>query len=168
MLDLASKKGIAITAAIAAGIVGASFLVWFVPQSSPGSIITDVPRTDEEIASDVYSRHIDMASRIDSDFAAWKNGTKTSDEVLGSISSARTETQQLVREIQRQPAQEWRQSYDLYEQALDVFGEYLSNVEAAVKGGDNTSASQQQELDSLKAEWQDYVDQSVQAMPASK
>ena len=163
MLDLASRKGIAITAAIAAGIVGGSFLVWYVPQSSPG--ITDVPHTDAEIASDIYTRHLDLASSIESDFSSWKNGTKSAEEMHRTVDAAIADTQQMQREIQRKPAAEWRESYDLYGQALDTFAEYLGKIRLAVEGGD---ASNQQEIDSLKTKWQDYVDQSVQAMPLAK
>jgi hypothetical protein len=157
---LASKKGIAITAAIVAAITGASFLVWFVPQSSPGNL--DTPRTDADIASDVYSRHLDLASSVESEYSRWRNGTLGADEMLGRLDSAGLETQGLVRQIQREPAPEWRQSYDLYDQALDVFGEYLGEIELAVERGDT---GPQQEIDDLKALWQDYVEQSVQAVP---
>lgn len=160
---MASKKGIAITAAIVAAIVGASFLVWFIPQSSPGNV--DVPRTDADIASDVYSRHLDLAASVESDYFSWRNGTMNAQDMLVSLDAARQETQQLQRQMQREPAAEWRQSYDLYEQALDLFGEYLGEIEIAVESGDT---SPQQEIESLKAEWQDYVEQSVQAIPIDR
>jgi hypothetical protein len=159
---LASKKGIAITAAIVVAIIGASFLVWFIPQSSPGSL--DVPRTDADIASDVYSRHLDLASSVESDYSSWRNGTLSAEEMLSRLEAARRETQQLTSQMQREPSAEWRQSYDLYGQALDVFGEYLGELEAAVEDED---AGPSQEIDDLRAQWQDYVDQSVQAMPGS-
>jgi hypothetical protein len=70
---LASKKGIAITAVIAAAIVGSSFLIWLIPQSSPGSMI-GLPRDDNGIISDVYSRHQSLATNIESKFEQWKGG----------------------------------------------------------------------------------------------
>jgi hypothetical protein len=160
---LASKKGIAITAAIVVVVVGASFLVWFIPQSSPGSL--DVPRTDAEIASDVYSRHLDLAAGVQSDYSGWRNGTLSAEDTLARLDAARLEAQQLASQMQREPAAEWTQSYDLYQQALDVFGEYLGELEVVVENGDT---GPQQEIDNLRAQWQDYVDQSVQAMPASR
>ncbi|MGI0037091.1 MAG: hypothetical protein ACRD99_01875 [Nitrososphaera sp.] len=160
---MASRKGIAITAAIAAGIIGASFLVWFVPQSSPGNL--DTPRTDADIASDVYSRHLDLAASVESEYSSWRNGTLGAGAMLGRLDTAGLEAQQLMRQIQREPAAEWRQSYDLYEQALDVFVEYLGEIELVVERGDTGA---QQEIDSLKAEWQDYVEQSVQAIPIAR
>lgn len=160
---MASKKGIAITAAVVAAIIGASFLVWFIPQSSPGNF--DGPRTDAEIISDVYSRHLDLAFTVESDYSNWINGTTSAQEIQSRLDAASLETRELVRQVQREPAAEWNESYGLYEQALDVFGEYLGEIEMAVQSG-NTEASQ--EIESLRAEWQDYVDQSVQAMPAAR
>ena len=160
---MASRKGIAITAAIVVVIIAASFLVWFIPQSSPGSL--DVPRTDAEIASDVYSRHLDLASSVESEYSSWRNGTLGTDEMLGRLEAARLETQQLAAQVQREPAAEWAESYDLYEQARAGVGEYLGEMEAVVESGDT---GPQQELDNLSAQWKDYVDQSVEAMPASR
>jgi hypothetical protein len=64
--------------------------------------------------------------------------------------------------MQRQPAPEWQESYDLYEDALDAFAEYVAEIESAVREG-NTGV--QPEIENLKMEWQDYVEQSVQAVP---
>jgi hypothetical protein len=60
---LASKKGIAVTAAIAAGIVGASFLIWLLPQSSPGTTIT--PTNDYRDINNVYARHNNLAEEAE-------------------------------------------------------------------------------------------------------
>lgn len=161
---MATRKGIAITAGIAAAIVGASFLVWVVPQSSPGTVIGG-PRTDVEVISDVYSRHLDLASSIESDFARWSNGTLDAQEMLARLDSASTSVQQMKRDVDRQAAQEWQRSFDLYGQALDIFEDYLSEIRAAVQAGAPGST---QEIDTLKTEWQDYVEQSVEAMPTSQ
>jgi hypothetical protein len=160
---LASKKGIATTAAIVAGIVGASFLVWFIPQSSPENF--DTPMTDADIASEVYSRHLDLAASVDSEYSSWRNGTLGTDDMLDRLDSAGLETQELLRQIQTEPAPEWKQSFDLYGEALDVFAEYLGEIELVVERGDT---GPQQEIDSLKIEWQDYVEQSVQAIPIAR
>jgi hypothetical protein len=83
---LASKKGIAITATIAAAIVGSSFLIWLIPQSSPGSMV-ELPRDDDEILSDVYSRHQSLATNIQSKFDQWKSGeVVTTSDMLSQIS----------------------------------------------------------------------------------
>ncbi|HEY8140482.1 MAG TPA: hypothetical protein VIE86_05305 [Nitrososphaera sp.] len=160
---MASRKGIAITAAIVAAIVGASFLIWFIPQSNPGSLIT--PRSDSEIISDVYSRHNDLADDIESKVSQWRQGNLTSEEILGQITQARPRVQEMEKQIQdANPAQEWQQSFDLYELALGVFSEYLDAAETLVKTGDTSGSDVN--IEELRTECRGYVDQSVQAMPA--
>lgn len=162
---MASRKGIAITAAIVAAIVGASFLIWFIPQSNPGSLIT--PRADSEIISDVYSRHNDLADDIESKVSQWRQGNLTSEEILGQIAQARPRVQEMEKQIQdANPAQEWQQSFDLYELALGVFSEYLDAAETLVKTGDTSGSDA--DIEELRTEWRGYVDQSVQAMPAAQ
>lgn len=161
---MASSKGIAITAAIVAAIVSASFLVWIIPQSSPGS--TDIPRTDAEVISDVYSRHLDRAAIVESDFSGWKNGTLRAQDMVNTLDEADAELDQMLQDLSRTPAQDWRLSYDNYEQAAIVYAEYLDEIRAAVGAG-NTGGPFD-EIDGLKMEWQDLVDQSVAAMPASR
>lgn len=161
---MASKKGIAITAVIVAGIVGASVLVWMMPASGPARI--DAPMTDVEIISDIYSRHIDLAESVQSEFSGWKNGTVSTQQMLGRIDSALADTDQIQRDFQRKPAQDWVQSYDLYARSLDSFEEYLKEMQSVVRAGD--LAGPHEKLDALKKEWQDYVEQSVASMPANK
>jgi hypothetical protein len=162
---VASKKGIAITVAIVAAIVGASFLIWLIPQSNPGSLIT--PRSDTEIISDVYARHNDLADDIESKVSQWRQGNLTSEQVLGQITQARPIVEEMEKQIQdANPAPEWQDSFDLYELALGVFSEYLDAAEALVKTGDTSGSDA--ELQDLRAEWRGYVDQSVQAMPIAK
>ena len=155
----------AITVAIVAAIVGASFLIWFIPQSNPGSLIT--PQTDSEIISDVYSRHNDLADDIESKVSKWRQGNLTSEEILGQITQARPRVQEMEKQIQgANPAQEWQQSFDLYELALGVFSEYLDAAETLVKSGDTSGSAV--DIEELRAEWRGYVDQSVQAMPLAQ
>lgn len=162
---LASKKGIAVMAVIVAGVVAASFLVWFVPQSSPGNIV-DAPRTDAEVISDVYSRHIDLASTVESDFARWQNGTLDTQSMLQRLDDSASDVLQMQSDLSRQLGQEWQRSYELYRQALDIFADYLSEIRSAVEAGD--SVVSQDEIDTLKTEWQAYVEQSIESMPASR
>lgn len=154
---MASKKGIALTVGIAAAIVGSSFLIWYIPQSSPGAL------TDEGIISDIYSRHQNLALDIDSEFEQWKEGQLTSEELQTRITAGITETIRMKTELAgANPAQEWQESYDLYGQALDSFEQYLDAMQANVDEGNKADDP---ELESLKLEWEGYVDDSVSAMP---
>jgi hypothetical protein len=152
VVDLASKKGIAITAAIVIGIVGASFLIWTIPQSSPDTVIAP-PRSDAEILGDIYSRHNNLAADLESKFNDWKQGEVTSESMLAQISLDRSDIQ-------------WQESYDLYVQALDSFLEYVDAMEMRV--GDNDKSDVDPEIDGLKMEWENYVDESINAVRFSE
>ncbi|MDQ5863281.1 MAG: hypothetical protein M3263_00200 [Thermoproteota archaeon] len=161
---MASKKGIAITAVIAAAIVGSSFLIWIIPQSSPSSMI-DLPPDDNGIISDVYSRHQILATNIESNFEQWKSGEVTSGDMLSQISRDRSDIQNIRQQLDSaSPAQEWQQSYDFYIQALDSFLKYLDTMQTIIVENDAMPDSNLK-LDTLKQEWQGHVDSSVNAMP---
>ena len=160
---MAGKKGIAITAAIAAAIVGSSFLIWFIPQSSPGSL-TALPRADNGIISDVYSRHQSLAAGVESKFEQWKSGNVTSTDMLSQINLDRSEIQNMRKQLDNaSPAQEWQGSYDLYIQALDGFSEYLDLMQTRVENDEKLDSNLK--LDELKQKWEGYVDDSINAMP---
>jgi hypothetical protein len=161
---LASKKGIAITAVIAAAIVGSSFLIWLIPQSSPGSM-TELPRDDNSIISDVYSRHQILATNIESKFEQWKSGEVTSSDMLSQISLNRSDIQNMRQQLDSaSPAQEWQQSYDFYIQALDSFLIYLNLMQTIIEDNDGLPDSNVKLYD-LKQEWEGYVNNSINAMP---
>jgi hypothetical protein len=154
---LASKKGIALTAGIAAAIVGSSFLIWYIPQSSS----PDVPRTDGEAISDIYSRHNNLASDIELKFEQWKDNDTGVPDMASQLDSARSQVQDMRRQLDgRQPAQEWQESYDIYVQSLDAYIEYLDALAQKVAAGDRTNPDP-----ALYQNWRDRVDQSVAAMP---
>jgi hypothetical protein len=161
---LASKKGIAITAAIAAAIVGSSFLIWLIPQSSPGSMI-ELPRDDNEIISDVYSRHQSLATNIESKFEQWKSGEVSASDIQSQMSLDRSDMQNMRQQLDSaSPAQEWQQSFDFYIQALDSFLRYLDLMQTIIEENDRMADSNVR-LDGLKQEWEGYVDDSINAMP---
>ena len=161
---MASKKGIAITAIITAAIVGSSFLIWIIPQSSPSSMI-DLPPDDNGNISDVYSRHQTRATNIESNFEQWKSGEVTAGDMLSQVSRDRSDVQNMRQQLDSaSPAQEWQQSYDFYIQALDSFLKYLDTMQTIIVEN-NVTQDSNLKLDALKQEWQCYVDSSVNAMP---
>ena len=161
---MASKKGIAITAIIAAAIVGSSFLISIIPQSSPSSMI-DLPPDDNGNISDVYSRHQTRATNIESNFEQWKSGEVIAGDILSQVSRDRFDVQNMRQQLDSaSPAQEWQQSYDFYIQALDSFLKYLDTMQTIIVEN-NVTRDSNLKLDALKQEWQGYVDSSVNAMP---
>lgn len=160
---LAKKKGIALTVGIAAAIIGSSFLIWYLPQSSPGGTLVTPPRSELEIMNNVYSRHNITVSNIDANFEAWKKGNANTTDLLSQISRDRTEIQDMRKELaDARPAQEWQQSFDTYVKALDSFANYLNKMEAKIQSGDKADF---QELEGLRNEMQNYVSSSIAAMP---
>lgn len=125
-----------------------------------------MPRTDAEVISDIYSRHLDRAAIVESDFSSWKNGTIGAENMTDTLNQADAELEQMLQTLSRAPAQDWQESFDHYEQALVVYGEYLDKIRAQVSAGN--TAGPFDEIEELKMEWQDYVEQSVAAMPTSK
>ncbi|MFL6484674.1 MAG: hypothetical protein ACJ70Z_08185 [Nitrososphaera sp.] len=161
---MASKKGIAITAVIATAVVGSSFLIWIIPQNSPGNM-TNVLRDDNEIISDVYSRHQSLETNIESKFKQWKNGERTSSDILSQISHDRSDIQNMRQQLDdASPAQEWQQSYDFYTNALDGFLIYLDQMQTIIEENEAMPNSNLK-LNALKQEWQSYVNSSINAMP---
>ncbi|HXG07454.1 MAG TPA: hypothetical protein VNI77_09045 [Nitrososphaera sp.] len=154
---MASKKGIALTAAIVAAVIGSSFLIWFIPEISA----PDVPRTDGEVISDIYSRHNELAAEIDLRFEQWKDNDTAAPDISTLITSAKSQIEEMRRQLDsRQPAQEWQESYDIYVEALNAYVAYLDAMAQKVADGDRTSLDS-----SLYQNWRDLVDQSVEAMP---
>jgi hypothetical protein len=164
---LASKKGIALTAAIAAAIIGGSFLIWFIPQSSPSGVLLTSPMTDEGRISDVYSRHHNIAASIDSKYDQWKKNNATANELVNLIQRDRSEIQNMKNElVNAKPGPEWQQSFDRYIKALDSYINYINTIDTKVQSGNKTVADP--ELDSQRQQWQGYVNDSVNAMQISK
>jgi hypothetical protein len=160
---LASKKGIAITAAIAAATVGSSFLIWFIPQSSPGSL-RDSPRANEEIISDVYSRHQSLAADVESKFKQWRSGNMTSADMQSQLNLDRSYIQNMREQlVSASSAQGWQESYNSYIQALDSYLDYLDLMQTRVENEDKLNSDL--ELDELKQKWEGYVNGSINAMP---
>lgn len=168
----ASKKGIAITAAIAAGIIATSLLVWFVPQDNnpTATNITDSELSEEEIAnlpadnlSFVYTEHDFIKTEVELAFDRWAAGEITPDQVKAGIDRARLDAEQLENRLQGQPPQEWQESYSLYRQALDKFDQYLQQMEQAVDAGDRDAENSQ--LRDTRQEMDDLVERSIAAFP---
>jgi len=162
---LASKKGIAITAAIAAATVGSSFLIWFIPQSSPGSL-RDSPRANEEIISDVYSRHQSLAADVESKFKQWRSGNITSADMLSQLNLDRSYIQNMREQLvsaSASSAQGWQESYNSYIQALDSFLDYLDLMQTRLESEDKLNSDLG--LDELKQKWEGYLNGTINAMP---
>lgn len=168
---MAGRKGIAITAAIAAGIVATSLIIWLMPQNTP----TATNITDNEIAptqaanlpadnlSFVYTQHSLTTTEVSNAFEKWTKNETGADEVKADIAKAKAESQMFRSRLSGQLPQEWKQSYSLYSQALDKFSAYLDEMERIVDSG-NTNANQST-LAGIKQEMDSLVEQSIKSFP---
>lgn len=160
---MATKKGIAVTAAIVAGVVGASFIVWFLPQGNAGTVITP-PLSYQDILSEVYSRHHDLAASVDVKFEEWKSGQLAAEDMLATIDSAENDAYDMRKRLaDARPEPRWQDSYESYIKALDAFIQYLGVMEQSVQSGDRSGSDSR--LDELKRQSQSRVDESIESIP---
>ncbi len=169
--QLASKKGIAITAAIVAGVVATSMLIWLQPQTQTVTNITDSELASQDVAnmpanniSFVYNEHDLITTEIESAYEKWTTGDISSNELKAGIDRVRLDAAQLKNRLTAgQPPEEWRQSYSLYAQALEKFDAYLKEMEAIVNSENRDPAPAR--LAEIKQEMDSLAEQAVDAFP---
>jgi hypothetical protein len=161
---VASRKGIIITAAIAAAVVGSSFLIWFIPSTSGGNQPLN-SRPYQDTYSQVYASNNETATRINSQYQSWLSNKTSTDIMVGSIDQAMASNSQLQSQLsQSQPPQEWQTAFSDYSKALDSFSSYLTEMKKQVQSGNN---GQDSTLDSARQQWLQYVNASINAVPLS-
>ena len=113
---MASKKGIAVTAAILVGVVAASFLVYLLPED-----------TTMKISVSDFEKHLDITKEratmevtgIDDSFKKLMNGEIDPDEYINMAEVSSSQLNSLVIELTNSGAtQEWTESYVNYIGAL--------------------------------------------------
>jgi hypothetical protein len=172
---LASKKGIVITAIIAVGIIGASMMIWLVPQQrTPSGInITDKEGAAADAAnlpadnlSFVYTQHNFAVTEVENSFDKWTKDQISTAEMNAAINSAKASLDALKKRVDTPGIpQQWQQSYSLYSQALGKFGTYLDEMKKTVDSSDKNT--DQSKLETIKAEMNDLVDRAVKAFPTT-
>ncbi len=170
---LASTKGIAITAAIVIGIIGASAAIWSIPQQNPTATnITDEEGAAADVAnlpadnlSFVYTQHTTSVTEVDYAFERWEAGEISLEEMNSEIDGAAAGVDDLQKRVDTPgvPA-EWQESYGLYSQALGKYEEYLGEMKSIVNADDPVEMDRL-ELETLKSEMDALVEQAVGAFP---
>lgn len=170
---MASAKGIAITAAIIVGVVGASMLVWFGPQGEPnlpaGQEVTagniNSFRSDEAFGS-IYTRHQTLADDVDFDYDRWKGGEVDSSRILRTLSDAKVDTREMRDAFDAAtPPEEWQASFGHYEQALASFASYLDEMERLVRAGEKNP--DETALQGYMQDSEMHVNLATEAIPVS-
>ena len=113
---MASKKGIAVTAAILVGVVAASFLVYLLPEDTTMKISV----SDFEKHLDITKERASMeATGIDESFKKLMNNEISSDEYIIVAEVTSLQINSLIIELTNSGAtQEWSESYVNYIGAL--------------------------------------------------
>ena len=171
---MASAKGIAITAAIIAGVVGASMFVWFGPQpgsngTNPGREVTadniNSFRSDEAFGS-IYSRHQSVASDVSFDYERWKRGDIDSTRMLATISNAKSASSEMRGAFEAaSPPETWQASFDHYSAALGGFSGYLNEMERLVRAGDRNP--DETTLNEHLQNSENHLELALQSIPVS-
>lgn len=128
---MATRKGIALTAAIIGGFVAASFLVYFIPSSPQSQVVVPTdPGTELVFAID---RNQAIVEDFQSTFEMWKNNQVNKDEFNKHADAAENQVSELMLELRRtNVTEEWTQSYVLYIQALENYKTYFEKTKEYV------------------------------------
>ena len=138
---MASKKGIAVTAAILVGVVAASFLVYLLPED-----------TTMKISVSDFEKHLDITKEratmevtgIDDSFKKLMNGEIDPDEYINMAEVSSSQLNSLVIELTNSGAtQEWTESYVNYIGALKKLNNKITEtivVENLIDGDSNSNS----------------------------
>jgi len=123
---MASRKGIAVTAAILIGVVAASFLVYLLPEDTTMKItVSDF----EKHLDDTKERASMEVIGIDDSFKKLMNGEISSDEYINIAEISSSQINSLVIELTNSGAtQEWTESYVNYIGALKKLNDKITET----------------------------------------
>lgn len=144
---MASRKGIAITAAIIGGFVAASFLVYFIPEQTTQSDIITFGDAKERLEF-AMDRNQVIIDEFQIAFQAWQDGDIGKDAFDLSSNVAIEQIDLLMLELRgRSVPNEWNQSYILYIQALENYKAYITKTKGYVEGKSGGIINPQEERD---------------------
>ncbi|MFQ5940100.1 MAG: hypothetical protein ACE5KA_00150 [Nitrososphaerales archaeon] len=140
---MVTKKGIALTVAIIGGFVGASFLVYLIPDFPQSDFITFSDAGEQlNFAMDRNQLVIDEFQTV---YRLWENGDIDKKRFNSSTNVSLEQVNLLILELQRkQIPSEWNQSYFLFIQALENYKVFIEQTKEYV---DSKSADQPEPAD---------------------
>ena len=164
--ELASKRGIIITAVILAAITAASFIAWMLPQENPSTFVV----TDHEGYLDgVKKIHEVLEESIEIEFQDMIGGSITPDQYAAATQATTSQvTAQITEFVKSKPPQEWQESYISYMEALKKFNSYVVEtriVASLVSEGGEELEQAVQRAQELKTEYRQMVELSDQSRP---
>ena len=165
---MASRKGIAVTIAILVGVVGASFLVYLLPED-----------TTMKISVSDFEKHLDITKErasmevmgIDDSFKKLMNDEMNPDEYISIAEVTSSQLNSLIIELTNSGAtQEWTESYVNYIGALKKLnGKITETIVVANLITDNSNSDSINEIlakvKQLEAESLDLIKKSDSSRP---
>ena len=165
---MASKKGIAVTIAILVGVVGASFLVYLLPED-----------TTMKISVSDFEEHLDITKErasmevmgIDDSFKKLMNDEMNPDEYISTAEVTSSQLNSLIIELTNSGAtEEWSESYVNYIGALKKLnGKIIETVVVANLITDDSNSDSINEIlakiKQLEAESLDLITKSDSSRP---
>ena len=165
--ELASKKGIIITAVILVAIFAASFLVWLIPQNVETNIVISDFRNHLDKAKEI---HLTLQTGIDEEFQNMLDGKITPEEYieLAEISSSQVNSV-IIQLVESKAPEDWYESYLHYIEALKIFNsEIRETIVIANSLGDNEIVENDDifdKIENFRKDSQTFVSISDDARP---
>ena len=161
---MASKRGVILTIIILAGITGASFILYLLPQDNPSSFVV----TDYENHLDgVKKIHEVLEESISMEFQGMIDGDVEPDRYIETAEATSSQvTAQITEFVKSKPPEEWQASYISYMEALKKFNSYIIETKIVAdmimqQSGDLEPSLQR--VGMLKSEYQELVALSDQS-----
>ena len=165
---MASRKGIAVTIAILVGVVGASFLVYLLPEDTTMKISV----SDFEEHLDITKERASMeVTGIDDSFKKLMNDEMNPDEYISTAEVTSSQLNSLIIELTNSGAtEEWTESYVNYIGALKKLnGKIIETVVVANLITDDSNSDSINEIlakiKQLEAESLDLIKKSDSSRP---
>ena len=166
---MASKKGIIATGIILAGITGASFLVWMIPESNDTTFIVSDYENYLEGEKNIYEV---LQESIYFEFQNLQNGETTPEDYVAitEVTSSQL-TSQISKFVTSKPPEKWQGSYINFMDGMKKFNSYI--VETKVMANQIENGSSQEEinetlskLEILKSEAEEFIRISDELRPS--
>jgi molecular chaperone DnaK (HSP70) len=162
---LKQKKGFIITAIILAAITAGSFTIWIIPQTAQTKfIISDAKENLDEIIEQQKT----VSDSTSEEFTRMLNGQITPDNYIdiAQISSSQINFF-IIKIVQSDVPEEWRQSYSTYTDFLRAYNSYLQETMViANKLKENSDITDDRaRIDSMLNDANTIADASLKARP---
>lgn len=184
-MTAATRRGVAVTAAILCAVTVASFAVWALPddagrmwwqqqQSAParpggGEVVSDYGGHLEG----VRSIHGVLSGEVDASFDGFLAGRITAQDYEGMAEAASAQVRtQMIRLVESRAPEEWHQSYISYVEALRAQNSMIREtiVAARAVADPQDGGALEKSLDriaELRVQMESHAAESARAVPAS-